>query len=82
MASMYCKHGRVENRRVLSWIMRDADHKPIDAEIIHYPLVVASLAVNRPEFDLALLEVYGDVYLYHDTHLHPSKFFFPFVCIT
>ncbi len=26
--------------------------------------------------------VYGDVYLYHDTHLHPSKFFFSYVCIT
>ncbi len=22
------------------------------------------------------VHVYGDVYLYHDTHLHPSKFFF------
>jgi hypothetical protein len=23
------------------------------------------------------LGVYGDVYLYHDTHLHPAKFFLP-----
>jgi hypothetical protein len=26
--------------------------------------------------------LYGDVYLYHDTHLHPSKFFSSYVCIT
>jgi hypothetical protein len=31
-----------------------------------------------PAFSMAVL--YGDLYFYHDTHLHPSKFFF-FFCI-
>jgi hypothetical protein len=26
--------------------------------------------------------VYGDVYLYHDTHLHPSKFFFTLLYVS
>jgi hypothetical protein len=28
------------------------------------------------------LKVYGDVYLYHDTHLHPSKFFFSLLYVS
>jgi hypothetical protein len=43
--------------------------------IVAVPLGVAAPQLkDRPADGVAV--VYGDVYLYHDTHLHPSKFFF------
>ena len=30
----------------------------------------------------SMVVVYGDVYLYHDTHLHPSKFFFSLLYVS